>query len=700
MEDNSIPESEAPLTGIDRDRQTLTEAREKGKSATLKAYVKLSGPGWLQSAITLGGGSLSSSLYLGVLVGMAALWLQPLTMIIGVIMLSAIGYVTLSTGERPFKAIREHVNPVLGWGWLIAALLANCVWSLPQFGLAFGSMSQNLMPGTFGKEAMDPYKAQWIVSGSIALFCIIVVFCYDSRGMAVKFFNILLKVMVAVVVISFFGVVVYLSIKGKLNWDSVGGGLVPDFRLFWTPASTFNEPLKAVGAFSDFWTAKIIDTQQDVMVAAAATAVGINMTFLLPYSMLKRGWNKDFRGLAVFDLSTGLFIPFILATGCVVIASASQFHTKPALSFGAEDTAIAVLADRSLTDEDVQKVIRRSYGDWMSEADMAEFATDASGKVQAEMAKAEFAALDGEKKKRARLMAVLDGASEGKLRKVEPKLIGDCKGLALARIKKEMGTEKFNEAIRVRAFALVPDDVDTAYKNLIWSVGDKKFTYDATKRLMEQGYWAKAEDQLVAELPLADRKIAAMIAKRDSIDLAQALSPLAGEDVANYVFGIGVVGMAVSSIIILMLINGFCVCEMFDKPSHGWLYRFGCILPAVGIAGPFLWKQAAPYLAIPTSVSQFIVIPIAYTAFAILLNQKKLLGDNLPRASIRWLWNLLMIASIAGVTTVSVWMAYKQTSKLPGFWGGGWVGLGAIGLFVLLVIIAQVRMKKPPAPEA
>ena len=32
-----------------------------------------------------------------------------------------------------------------------------------------------------------------------------------------------------------------------------------------------------------------------------AAAVGINMTFLLPYSMLARGWDKDFRGLAVFD---------------------------------------------------------------------------------------------------------------------------------------------------------------------------------------------------------------------------------------------------------------------------------------------------------------------------------------------------------------------------------------------------------------
>ena len=662
MQENGIPESEAPLTGIERDRQTLAEARKKGGCATLGAYMKLSGPGWLQSAITLGGGSLSSSLYLGVLAGMAALWLQPLTMIIGVIMLSAIGYVTLSTGERPFKAIKEHVNPVLGWGWILAALLANCVWAMPQFGLVFGAMSQNLMPGTFAKEAMDPYQAKWIVSGTIAVLCIIIVFCYDSRGAAVKFFNILLKVMVAVIVISFFGVVVYLSAKGKLNWGSIGGGLIPDFRLFWVPASSFDGPLQAVGAFRDFWTAEIIDLQQDVMVAAAATAVGINMTFLLPYSMLKRGWNKEFRGLAVFDLSTGLFIPFILATGCVVIAAASQFHTAPAISFGAEDTAIAVLAAQSPKAEEIQELIEKSYGDWISEKDMEVFAKDAAGKVQAEMAKGNFAPLD-ERTKQARLMAILDKTSEGKLREVADKLVGAYKGVALKRAEKGK-------------------NFPALLKTLTEKLGDE----------------AKAKDRIVAHLPLADRKIAAMIVKRDSVDLAQALSPLTGDVMANYVFGIGVVGMAVSSIIILMLINGFCVCEIFDKPSTGWLYRLGCTLPAVGIAGPFIWSQAAPYLAIPTSVVGFIVIPIAYTTFAILVNQRKLLGDSLPPFYIRWPWNLLMLASVAAVTVVSVWQAHKQTRSLPGIWGGGWVGPAAIGVFVLMVIIAQFRMKKRPAP--
>ena len=49
------------------DRRRLQQAQAAGLGATLKTYLALSGPGWLQSAITLGGGSLAGSLYLGVI---------------------------------------------------------------------------------------------------------------------------------------------------------------------------------------------------------------------------------------------------------------------------------------------------------------------------------------------------------------------------------------------------------------------------------------------------------------------------------------------------------------------------------------------------------------------------------------------------------------------------------------------------------
>ena len=128
------------------DREELARATEAGGWEKYKTFAKLSGPGWLQSAITLGGGSLAGALFLGVIGGYSILWVQLLAMILGVIMLCAISYITLSTGRSPFEAMRNEINPVLAWGWLIATLLANLVWALPQYSLAYGAISQNLFP--------------------------------------------------------------------------------------------------------------------------------------------------------------------------------------------------------------------------------------------------------------------------------------------------------------------------------------------------------------------------------------------------------------------------------------------------------------------------------------------------------------------------------------------------------------------------
>lgn len=561
---------------VGRDRQLLVDSRKRGKGPLLGAFIKLSGPGWLQSAITLGGGSLANALYLGVLGGFAFMWLQPLAMIMGVIMLSAIGYVTLSTGETPFRSITKHVNPVLGWGWIIATLMANCVWSLPQFNLATAATRQNLMPGIFGEGAMSATMAQTLICAIIAVICVIAAWSYDSGGKGVKIFDVMLKLIVGLIVLSFFGVVVKLSTSAEnpLEWGKVFSGLVPNLSMLSKPAATFDVHLLAVGEqFRDFWTHLIVSQQRDVMIGAAATAVGINMTFLLPYSMLKRGWDSEFRGLAIFDMATGLFIPFILVTGCVVIVSASQFHAQ---------TPLGLLGEK-----------------------------DAEGN------------------------AIVAPAG----------LVGQYQGLAKKRVAAEMGAEAFAN--------LSPEQVSAA----------------------------------VEQLPLADRRMAAMLVKRDSNQLAQSLSPLTGDVFANFIFGFGVVGMAVSSIIILMLINGFVVCEILQKPMHGWTFKCGALMPLIGVLGPFVWgaSKARFWLAVPTSVFGMVLLPIAYFAFYLMLNSKSLLGENRPRGAKRVAWNVLM-AIAAGLATFG--SIYSLWSKLH------WIGIGIVVAFVTAAVIVHV-VRKP-----
>ena len=303
-----------------QEKELLTSVENASTSEKIKTYTKLSGPGWLQGAITLGGGSLAGSLYLGVIGGTQLLWLQPLMMIFGVLMLSVIGYVTLSTGKSPFQAINQHINPVLGWGWLIAAMLANLVWAMPQFSLGTAALQQNLGILTDDPET-GSQSGKYLCVAILFIVATVVVWMYDSK--AAKVFDVILKVLVGIIVLSFFGVVMVLA--GELDWGAIAKGFIPDFSMLSQPAEKFREIIAASSA-PDYWNAEILKSQRKVMVTAAATAVGINMTFLLPYSMLRKGWGKEHRGLASFDLGMGLFIPFFLATTCVVIASASQFH--------------------------------------------------------------------------------------------------------------------------------------------------------------------------------------------------------------------------------------------------------------------------------------------------------------------------------------------------------------------------------------
>lgn len=65
-----------------------------------------------------------------------------------------------------------------------------------------------------------------------------------------------------------------------------------------------------------------------IVLGQLGAAVGINMTFLYPYTLLARGWGREHRRLKNFDLGTSMFIPFILATSFVIIACANTLYVK------------------------------------------------------------------------------------------------------------------------------------------------------------------------------------------------------------------------------------------------------------------------------------------------------------------------------------------------------------------------------------
>jgi hypothetical protein len=487
----------------------------------------------MQSALTLGGGSLGSSLYLGILAGVSMIWLQPFAMILGVVMLSAISYVTLSTGQRPLSAINQHLTPALGWAWIAATLLANMVWTLPQYSLCYAVCEQNLFPGLFQGEgplapgAQSGMFGKWVVSFAILALCTFVTWSYGSGRRGIAIYEAILKLVVAMIVLCFLGVVTRMALVGEgISFGAIASGLIPRVSHIYAPATTWASLLDAIGnpVARTYWSDTIVSQQRDVMLSAGAAAVGINMTFLMPYTLLARAWDREFRGLTIFDLCTGMFIPFVVATGCIVIASAHQFHAR-------------------LPDE--------------------------------------FIVTAGEVKAPPHFESV------------------------------------FSKAISRRQAAL--SDIKVSQ-----------------------------EEQLIA----------AALVKRDTHDLATSLQSLFAREgdgtaglVANVVFGLGVAAMTLSSISLMMLISGLVVCEIVGVAPRGWLFRLGCLISATGVLWPLIWTtEAKAYLTIPAGVIGSMLLPIAYITFFLLMNNQKLMGQNMPRGSARLVWNVLMGIAVLAAT--------------------------------------------------
>jgi hypothetical protein len=440
--------------------------------------------------------------------------------------------------------------------------MANIVWCLPQYSLSVASVRQNLLPGILGGEGVLGETASkivvclvlWAVAASIVL-------TYGRKGRGIRIFEWVLKGLVGLVVFCFVGVVLKLSLSGDgLPWGQIFAGFVPGFSQWSEPSPALMPLIQQVSPeFQAFWKDMILSMQRDVMIAAASAAVGINMTFLLPYSLLAKGWGKEFRGMATFDLALGMAVPFVLVTSCVVIAAASQFHAKPGTG-------------------------------------------------------------------------LLEGAGAPK------NLVGQYNGILESRLKTELGS----------GFAALSKE-------------------DVASRIQA--------------LPEADKMMAATLVKRDAFNLAETLAPLTGPSVANIVFGLGVFGMGLSTIIILMLISGFVITEVFGLPQGGRAHKLGTLIPTLGVLGPFVWSGTiAFWLAVPTSIFGMVLLPVAYVTFLIMMNSRRILGAEMPQGNRRLRWNLLMAIAVAGAALGSLWSIWDKT---------GWYGYLGVAVFVAAIFATR-----------
>ena len=291
-------------------------------------YVKRTGPGLLQSAMTLGAGSATASVLAGASFGYKLLWVQPLAMFFGVMMLAALSNVVLTRGERPYESFGKQVWKPLVVLWALGTVLASVIWHFPQYTLLAGAgrdlaSACGLQIANGGDVpawikglagALEPlgfkvntdvttlgYLVSFLVGGAILAMNIFMVFNYGKGAKGVKMYERFLRFMIALVIVFF--LLVCVMNFGRIDWLELGKGFCGYYGLPKDPVTGKVE------------TATILQ-----VLGMLGAAVGINMTFLYPYSLLAKGWGAEHRKLARWDLGMTMFLPFTLVTSLIIVA--------------------------------------------------------------------------------------------------------------------------------------------------------------------------------------------------------------------------------------------------------------------------------------------------------------------------------------------------------------------------------------------
>ena len=187
-------------------------------------------------------------------------------------------------------------------GFAIGSLVATIVWHFPQYAMC-GAVGVDLVDLVTGAKI-----APWVIGIVALVFCTWITWSYGSGARGVRIYEQVLKWLVWMVVFAFAAVVIKLSAVGQVDWGAVARG----FFTFQLP-----EDISGRGG--------------TVLFGALGAAVGINMVFLYPYTLLARGWGKEHRECSRFDLAVGMFLPYALATSLMIIATAATIYGTDAV---------------------------------------------------------------------------------------------------------------------------------------------------------------------------------------------------------------------------------------------------------------------------------------------------------------------------------------------------------------------------------
>lgn len=172
----------------------------------VKRRARGGGPGWLLSAYTLGSGTAIGSLWAGSKFGYSLLWVQPVAMLMGIIILYGAAYFSLSSDKTPYQRFRAELGAPMALAWGLGSLFSSIIWHFPQYGLACAAIQ-----GLTGIP--DTTASQAAIGGSILIVAVAVTWSYAS-GIGLLIYESLMKLFVWMTILCVGVVVVAVRCSG------------------------------------------------------------------------------------------------------------------------------------------------------------------------------------------------------------------------------------------------------------------------------------------------------------------------------------------------------------------------------------------------------------------------------------------------------------------------------------------------------
>lgn len=290
-----------PITGnipketLEAELRQLDELTKKSWIMRFWGHLRLSGPGFMDSALTLGAGTLTAAMLSGAMFGYRTMWLIWVSMGLGLFMMAVMARFTCRGDFRVIQIQNRY------HGWIVGSLMTALI-GTAAVAIIFNYGQYSL--GTHFIESLTPIlgfhfprQINWIVYMAITSGLIL---SYGRRGRrGISLVENFMKISIGLMLLSFGGCLTLVGV----NWGAFFKGLfIP-----WLPSGV--EGL-------------------DLFVATSAAAIGVMDWVLFHYAGLARGWGKRHESQARFDISVGLFLPFVVINFLVMGVFAGTLHKQ------------------------------------------------------------------------------------------------------------------------------------------------------------------------------------------------------------------------------------------------------------------------------------------------------------------------------------------------------------------------------------